>query len=131
MAEKTRCKAPGDKLPPGTPCTSSSPSGRREDTSAERIYTAPTRQAEKTGGLKGACVHHAQREGKLPGLRAAPVLTDPTDPTNHPGLRGFVANSSRNSSVHLGFLLDARTEVLVGTGFPHHMVMKENTQPFQ
>lgn len=49
----------------------------------------------------------------------------------HPGLRGFVANSSRNSSVHLGFLLDARTEVLVGTGFPHHLVMKENTQPFQ
>lgn len=41
-------------------------------------------QAE-TDGLKGGCAHDAQQEGKMPGLRAASILTDPTDPSR---LRG-------------------------------------------
>lgn len=42
----------------------------------------------ETDGLKGGCVHDAQREGKMPGLRAALILTGPPDPSRPPRLRG-------------------------------------------
>lgn len=42
----------------------------------------------ETDGLKGGCVHDAQGEGKMPGLQAAPILTDPTDPSRPPRLHG-------------------------------------------
>lgn len=87
--------------------------------------------------MKGDRVPDAQEEEKLPGLQAAPatpILTDPTDPGEPLSLHGLLANGSGNSRVHSGFLLDemgALTEVSMGTALPHHVVMKENTQPFQ
>lgn len=83
--------------------------------------------------MKGVYVHDVQREGKLPGLWAAQVQVLQTLQV-HPGLHGFMVNSSVNSGVHFGFLLDEMdtcTKMLVGTGFPYHVVMRENTQPFQ
>lgn len=46
----------------------------------------------ETGGLKGVHIHDAQREGKLdllqvqPSVLAARIFTDPTGPTDPPGL---------------------------------------------